>query len=186
MKMHPRPRLGVAATALLTLVVAGCGDGAGSDAAAEPPDDREPIEVTLRDYAFVDLPETVAAGTRLTVTNEAQAELHELVAFRLPDDEERSLEELIQLSPHELEAAFGGPPATVILAAPGGEAITAVGDGTLTEPGRYAIMCFIPTGAEPEEYLEAAAQQAPEDGPPEVAGGPPHFVHGMYTTLIVE
>jgi hypothetical protein len=60
-----------------------------------------------------------------------------------------------------------------------------VGDGTLVEPGRYAIACFIPTGADPAEYLEAAAQT--EEGPPQgVAGGPPHFVQGMVAELVVD
>jgi hypothetical protein len=67
-----------------------------------------------------------------------------LVAFRLPDDEERSIDELVHLSPGELVGALGEPVA-VMLAVPGGDPIHAVGDGTSSEPGRYAVMCFIPT-----------------------------------------
>lgn len=171
-------RLAVALAAL-ALLAAGCG---GNDPVeAEAPD--EPIEVTLVDYAFVGLPDSVAAGSGFNVVNDAPEELHELVAFRLPDGEERGLDELAQLSPHELEALLGAP-ATVLLAPPGGEQIAAVGDGTLTDPGRYAIMCFIPTGADPQEYLQAAAET--EEGPPQVDGGPPHFVHGMVAELTVE
>ena len=59
-----------------------------------------------------------------------------------------------------------------------------VGDGTLDEPGRYAIMCFIPTGVAPDVYLEAAAES--EEGPPDVGGGPPHFVHGMHAELRID
>lgn len=139
--------------------------------------------LALVDYAFVGLPDTVAAGTEFTVVNDAPEELHELVAFRLPEGEERGLDELAQLAPAELEGLLGAP-ATVLLAPPGGEQIAAVGDGTLTEPGRYAVMCFIPTGADPQEYLQAAAET--EEGPPQVDGGPPHFVHGMVAELTVE
>ena len=73
--------------------------------------------------------------------------------------------------------------ATVLLAPPGSdEVITAVGNGILLEPGRYAIVCAIPTGADPQEYLTAAATS---EGPPQVAGGPPHFTQGMFAELTV-
>lgn len=165
-----------------------------SDQPDEPDEPDEPadqsdddgaadIEVELVDFAFVGLPDSVPAGTRLSVVNTAEAELHELVAFRLPDDEERGVAELLQLPPEELLPIVGDPTA-VLLAAPGGPQISAVGDGTFDEPGRYAVLCFIPTGVEPEVYLEAAA--ATESGPPQVEGGPPHFAQGMYAELIVE
>jgi hypothetical protein len=77
-----------------------------------------------------------------------------------------------------------GAPATVLLAAPGGPQIAAVGDGTLTRPGRYAIVCVIPTGADPDAYLQAAAES--DEGPPEVDGGPPHIAQGMFAELVVE
>lgn len=102
--------------------------------------------------------------------------------MRLPDDETRSVEELLALPEEELMALFPGPPATVLMAPPGGEQVAAVGDGTLSEPGRYALVCFIPTGADPVAFME----QAGPDGPPEVDGGPPHIVHGMHAELVVE
>lgn len=137
----------------------------------------------LRDYEFAGLPDTVAPGTRFTVVNQAESELHELVAFHLPEDEDRSVGELAELPPEELVGALGQP-VTVLLAEPGGPEIPAVGDGTVSQPGRYAIMCFIPTGADPQEYLQAAAET--EEGPPQVEGGPPHFVHGMHAELTVK
>jgi hypothetical protein len=143
----------------------------------------ETIEVTAVDYAFEGLPSTVAAGSTLTLTNTSTAELHELVAFLLPDTEERSVEEIAALPEAELGQLFAGEPAAVLLAAPGGgEQIAAVGDGSFTEPGRYVVFCFIPTGADPEEYLNAP----PGDGPPEVEGGPPHFTEGMFGEFTVE
>ena len=135
------------------------------------------------DYGYLGLPSFVPAGTQGTVTNSAAEELHELVAFALPADEERSVEELTALAPGDLVAALGEP-VTVLLAEPREPAIPAVGDGTLSDPGRYAIMCFIPIGVEPRVYLDAAA--ATEEGPPQVEGGPPHVVNGMFRELIVE
>ena len=95
------------------------------------------------------------------------------------------LDDLVQLPADELGARLGAP-VTVLLQPPGSdEQIVAVGDGTLTEPGRYVLMCFIPTGADPEEYLAAAAASEGE-APTGVAGGPPHFVNGMYAELQVD
>lgn len=190
--------VGVALAGLLAITSA-CGD-AGSDAATTPdtpeettapepveeaaPDEPGNVEITMTDYEFIGAPERVPAGTRLTVTNSSDAELHEVVALRLPDEETRTVDELMALPPEEAQAAVGGPPVAVLLAEPGEPQIAAVGDGTLTEPGRYVLVCMIPTGADPGAYLEAAAESV---GPPQgVEGGPPHIVHGMYAELIVD
>jgi uncharacterized cupredoxin-like copper-binding protein len=163
--------------------------GTGGDEGDEGDDtgdaEGDHIEVTAVDFAFEGLPSEINAGTRLSLVNTAEMELHELVAIRLPDEETRSVEELMALPPDEIEALMmGAEPATVLLAEPGGEQIPAVGDGTLTEPGRYVILCAIPSGIDPAEYLAAAA--ASPGGPPEIEGaGPPHIVHGMYAELTV-
>lgn len=139
------------------------------------------VEVSATDYGFGGLPATIKAGTVITLVNESDVELHEFVAIPLPQDESRSVSELIE-SPDDLVALFPAV-ATVLIAPPGGgDAIPAVGDGSLNEPGRYAIICAIPTGADPAEYLAAAAES---EGPPDVAGGPPHFVQGMYAEVTV-
>jgi hypothetical protein len=52
-----------------------------------------------------------------------------------------------------------------------------VGDGTLTEPGRYAIVCFLPVGAH-DDVLDA-------EGPPE-SDAPPHVSQGMFAELVVD
>ena len=142
-----------------------------------------PVEVGAIDYAYTGLPATIAAGTELQLSNESDSEVHELVAIRLPDDEQRSVDELVRLPPEEL-AAFFPNVETVIVAAPGEVGIPVEGTGVLTEPGRYAVICVIPTGADPAEYLAAAA--AAEGGPPDVAGGPPHIVNGMFGEIVVE
>ena len=145
----------------------------------------EIVEVTAVDYAFEGLPETIEAGTTLAMTNESEEEFHELVAIQIPDDETRSVEELIQLPQEEIDAIFGeAPPATVLVAMPGEEAMPVLGDGTITETGRYAIVCFIPVGADPEAV--ATAMQATGDEAPDLGAGPPHAAEGMYAELTVE
>jgi hypothetical protein len=141
------------------------------------------VEVIALDYAFVGLPERVEPGTTFVLQNNSSVEVHELVAVRLPDDETRSMTELLQLPEEELEALFPLVE-TVIIAPPGDTGFPVEGTGTLTEPGRYAIICAIPTGADPDVFMTAAAEA--EGGPPEVAGGLPHFVNGMFGEVIVE
>jgi hypothetical protein len=154
------------------------------DRAATDDGDRaatDTVEVIAVDYAYKGLPETITAGTRLLVHNDAPAELHELIAMRLSDGENRPVPELLELPEDQLDGVFAGEPATVILAPPGEDGFPVVGDGVLEEPGRYVVICAIPTGADPEEYLNA-----PEgEGPPQVDGGPPHFEHGMWAEVVV-
>lgn len=159
---------------------------AGTEAATGGETGGEAVEVTAADYAFEGVPETLAAGTSLSLTNSSTEELHELVAFKLPEGETRSAEELFALGETEFNAIVAGPPTMVLIAPPGGApSIPAVGDGTLAEPGRYVFGCFIPQGADPQEYMEAA--QAATDGPPNVSGtGPPHVVLGMFAETTVE
>ena len=176
---HPSRRLlTLAALVLLALGAAACSDDAGGEAADDSPTTgARTIEVVATDFAFSGLPDEVAVGTQVTFVNDAGRELHELVAFRLPDDERRTADELMA-DPSALGGLLSGAePTMVLLAEPGGPQIAAVGDGTFTEPGRYLVICAIPTGADPAEYLAAAATS---DGPPEVEGGAPHFAHGMF------
>jgi len=144
------------------------------------------VEVVASDFAFGGIPETVAPGTRFALTNASDKELHEMVVFRIVDTETRPIDELVALPEAELQAVLvPGPPTMVQLTFPGSdEAIPAVGDGTVTEPGRYAVVCFIPEGVDPQEYMAAAEQSG--DGPPDVEGGPPHVAKGMYAEFTVE
>jgi hypothetical protein len=140
------------------------------------------VEIAASDFAYGGLPATVPAGTPFRIVNTSTTELHEFVLLRLADAETRSADELVH---GDLEATLSsGPPALVILAPPAGaDQIVAVGDGTLTAPGRYLVICMIPTGADPQEYLEAAA--ASNGAPPQVAGGAPHAMNGMYAEVTV-
>ncbi len=170
--MTLRPLLPLAAAAL---ALTACGSDSSSDAAAA-------VKVRATDYAFLDLPDRVASGTTFELSNTSDREAHELVAVRLPDDEERSVAQLVALPPEEF-APFMTEVRTVIVAGPQADGTAVVGDGTLDEPGRYAFICVIPTGADPDEYLTKAATS---EGPPDVAGGPPHIAKGMFAEITVD
>ena len=173
MTMKIPRRLGRAgAVVALGVLAAACGGG----------DDTK--TVTAADYSFQDLPKEVDAGTEFKLTNSSTKELHEMVVIRIPDTERRPVADLVKLPQAQQEAIFGNAePAMVLLAPPGGgEMIKAVGDGKITEKGRYAVVCFIPTGADPQAYLNAP----PSDGPPNVPGGPPHAAQGMFAEITVK
>lgn len=181
-------RLVLGALAVGVFALTACGDDADEGAVATTAlpgtahTDHPVVTIGLRDYAFDDVPATVAAGTSLGVTNASTKEVHELIAIRLPDDERRRLTELSALSPSELEGLFVEEPAAVLVAPPGEDGMAVVGDGTLEQSGRYLLMCMVPIGADPQEFLEAATSGA---GPPQVDGGPPHFTGGMIAELTV-
>ena len=146
-------------------------------------EEGETVEVTAVDYAFEGLPSTLAAGTQLSLANASEAEAHELVAIRIPDEETRPVGELVALSDEEIQQVFGTTaPATVILAAPGETDVPGpvVGDGSLSEPGRYAVVCFLPVGGDPAVVLDPNAE-----GPPE-SDAPPHAAEGMFAEVTVE
>ncbi len=166
-------------TALVAVAAAACGDD-GDDAS-------DGVTITLSDYAFEGVPDTITTGTTITVTNESTQEAHELLAFRLPDAESRSLTELKELPPDQLGALFPSAPALAIAAPPGEDGELALGAGTLNEPGRYLLVCFIPTGADPDQVMTAmeAAAADPNAGPPQIDGGAPHLAAGMIAELVV-
>jgi hypothetical protein len=140
--------------------------------------------VTLRPIPFPALLHGVRFATTATQPNPREGKrTHEFVAIRIADDETRPVSELVGLPEEEIEQVFGQTePATVILASPGAtdEPGAVVGDGTISEPGRYAVVCFIPVGMDPELILDPTLE-----GPPEGAG-PPHDAQGMYAELQVD
>ena len=169
-------RRAIAIAAAGAMALAGC---ASEDL---PGGEGETLTVTAVDYDFPELPSEIAAGTALSIDNQSEDELHEVVAIRLPDDEERPIEELLALPPEE-QAQFEQGVQTVVLQPPGADQVITAVPGTL-EAGRYLFACFIPQGIDPQEYLEAA--QAAEGGPPQVeGGGPPHVALGMWAEVTV-
>lgn len=190
-----RRRLALTLVGLLaaTAWLSACGDDDATSTTTAPPATPAPstttppapetpvLHVSLSDFSFGELPDEVPVGTRLAVENVAVSELHELVAVRLPDGDQRPVDDIVANGLPELFQA--GPPAVVMLVPPGGEAIVPVGDPTLTEPGRYLLVCMIPTGVDIDAFMEALAEGG--EGPPDVPGGPPHVAHGMFGELTV-
>lgn len=163
----------------LGLLAGACGNTTDAGAAGKT------VTVTATDYKYAGLPKSMTTTTKLALTNASTKEVHELVAMRIPDTEKRPAAELVKLPEAQQEALFPpGPPALVLIAPLSGAAqITAVGDGTLKEKGRYLVLCSIPIGADPGAYLKAV--QAATDGPPNVPGGAPHLTAGMFGEITV-
>lgn len=141
--------------------------------------DADGLEVVLHDAAFDALPAIANVGVKITVTNRGERARHELVTFHLPNHESRPVEKLAALSPRQLITALGEP-VTVLLTKPGGPTIAVVGDGVLTRPGRYLLMCFTLSSLAPPGGLPAVDGA----GRTEVTGGP-SVVTAMYTQLLV-
>ncbi|MGI8807698.1 MAG: hypothetical protein ACR2KK_07635 [Acidimicrobiales bacterium] len=174
--LRSRRRYAAVAVLGLGLLAAACGEDSTTSASSSK---ATTVSVKAVDYGFQGLPSSVKAGTALKLSNESKREAHELVAVKLPDTERRSVADLVKLLEEQLMGLFTGPPALVLLAPPGGgEQIVAEGDGTLSEPGRYLVLCNVPTGADAGAFMNST-------GPGQVTGGVPHHVHGMYAEIIV-
>jgi hypothetical protein len=144
------------------------------------------VTVVATDYKFSELPAEVPAGTKFALQNDSTAEAHEMIVIRIPDDEKRTIGQLAALPEAESDAVFAGvEPSTVIVALPGETGQAVEGDGTVTEPGRYAVVCFIPKGADPDVLAEAMSNTA-ATGPPDMGTGPPHITQGMYAETVVK
>lgn len=182
--------VGTAATTDVGTGTAATGTGAPpattgtGDAAA-----TEPVTITAVDYDFQDVPASVPAGTSFTLDNQG-SEPHELVVMRIAEGEERSIEELLRLPDEEAQqvATFQG--VAVDLAAPGSEPLFPEGPVTVTEPGRYAVLCFFPVGitdAVLREAMEAETESTGTGGgPPPLPDGEPHMARGMAAEFTVE
>lgn len=175
----------VAATAVATCGGVGAsppGDASpsvdASGAAGSPPASGAAADITVSavDYRFEGMPATVESGTVLGLRNDGQ-ELHEMAVYRRNDDVTQSFEDILALPPDEgikLVTEAG-----VVFAAPGEEAADTV---TVTEPGDYVMLCFVPVGM--KELPSQDPNASPGGTPP--ADGPPHFTQGMIHTFTVE
>lgn len=189
-------RIRLALAAVLVLASGACGDdgGDGGDtdtgaddttttSAATATEATGSVAVTAVDYGYEGVPATVKAGTALTLANSSTKEVHEIIAVRIPDEEKRAAADLVK--DPAVGKLFAGGPAAVIVAFPTSNRPGAVeGDGSLKEPGRYLLVCNVPTGADPAAYQKAASES--KGGPVSVPGGPPHLTKGMFAELTVE
>src|SRR5690625_3353187 len=159
-------RLPISLGTALAVLLAGCGAGPGDATTVNPSD--ETVEITGADYAYEGVPGSVSAGTELTFTNDSDGEVHEIVLVDLHDDEERPVSELAGLGREEQLQYVAEHSTAVSIAPPGEEGELIRGDLMMDEPGRYALLCVIPTGADPDEFMEKLPES---DGPPDVEGG---------------
>ncbi len=188
----------LAVAACTTFVLAACGDDddavetttAGTVALAASIPGSNTVTVVATDYKFDGLPAEAAAGTKFVLQNDSTEEVHEMIMIRIPDGEDRTIGQLAALPEEESDAVFGTTePATVIVALPGEAGQPVVGDGTVTEPGRYGVVCFIPKGADPDVVREAMSQPpgtGPDEGPPDMGTGQPHIMQGMYAEIVIK
>jgi hypothetical protein len=178
----------IAAAATVALALTACGGSDGDGGATDPTETETgasgtgEIAITGVDFAFEGVPDRAETGATLTFTNASDVEAHELVLMRIADGEERSIEELLELPDEEAQqiAEFVG----VSVAMPGEDGTIMEGSLELTEPGRYALLCFIPVGADPE--VLAGAMESESTEPPDMGDGPPHFTRGMAAELTVD
>lgn len=157
-------------------------------APADTADDGSAIEVVGVDYAFEDAPTQATSGTSFTFSNDSTVEAHEMIVMRIDEEETRPLQELLELPPEEVEqvSTFVG----MQFALPGEDGVDPESPKepappvTLSEPGRYVFLCFIPEGADPDVYREVLEADG-ASGPPEAEGGPPHAALGMVHELTI-
>jgi hypothetical protein len=175
----------VAGLVLTVAALTACGDdGDGNTEVAV----GEVVTVTAVDYGYRGVPATVRAGSRLELVNESRSEAHELAVIRLPDGERRPIERILELPEPEVAQVLPDDAVEMVLvAAPDSRGRVLVGDGTLDRPGRYALLCFLPTGANPDAVMEALDDFDPAtDGEPQLPeAGPPHVAHGMFAEVTV-
>ena len=118
------PRLAIATLATAVPTMAACArQRRDSELRAYILAGHPTVSIGLRDYAFDDVPATITAGTTIAVTNTSTKEIHELIAIRLPDDEQRSLDELAALTPPELQQLAISPSAGRVVMTLDGSAV---------------------------------------------------------------
>jgi hypothetical protein len=126
--------------------------------------DFEVVEISTQEYSF-DMPDEISSGTVLVKLSNEGNEVHEFVAFGIPEEETRSIEELLALPEEEAMTAVT-PVTGFAFAVPGGTFYTTYDFET---PGRHAGVCFIPVGLTVDA---AQSGDIPEDAAP-------HFMEGM-------
>lgn len=138
-------------------------------AAMAPDEGATPVTITATEYAFGGT-DALEGGGNFAITFENDGkELHELHVAKVDDDEKRSMQDLLKDRSGEEHTSEVGH----TFACPGTAAAPAGID--LSEPGRYFILCFVPTGATPETDPRTFGQL-----------GPPHAFGGMAVEIVVE
>lgn len=116
------------------------------------------IDVSAKEYEYDGVPDTLSTGYTVVNFSNDGNESHEMFAFKVNDGVTTSVHDLLD-QPQE-QAMSEITPVNATFAQPGGTDTTS---WNLSEPGHYAIVCFVPTGSTAETE----------------GSGPPHFVQGM-------
>jgi hypothetical protein len=122
------------------------------------------LSATGSEYAFGGLPDTIPAGPALVTFENIGAEVHMMLFARINDDVTESLEELLALPEEEVVGKVTD--VGTAFAEPGSTGRTVVD----LQPGRYAVVCFIPEGATPDNMPAIASGELE---------GAPHAMLGM-------
>jgi uncharacterized cupredoxin-like copper-binding protein len=122
------------------------------------------VDVSAVDYGFEGLPDELSTGYTVVNFTNTGNEMHEMFALRYNDDTTETIDQLFELP--EDEAFSKITPVNAAFAPPGASNTVS---WNLTEPGRYAIVCFIPVGS-----VDGAEGE-----------GPPHFTQGMIKEFTV-
>lgn len=126
--------------------------------------DVSTLDVSAEEYQYSGLPDTLPTGYTVVHFSNDGNESHEMFAFRIDDSVTGPVQDLFDLP--EEEAMKKISPVNASFADPGGSDTES---WDLTEPGRYAVVCFIPTGTTPGNE----------------GSGPPHFAQGMVQEFTV-
>lgn len=127
-----------------------------------------PWEITASEFSF-GTPGTLQPGSYEIRFANLGEEFHEAQIIQINDGVNTSLADLLELDePDLLERVT---PLTGVFAAPGETDRQIL---TLTEEGRYGIVCLVPAGS-----TAAAIESGVEPD------GPPHFTEGMFVELVV-
>lgn len=116
------------------------------------------IDVSAKEYQYDGVPDTLRAGYTVVNFSNVGNESHEMFAFKVNDGVTTPVQQLLE-QPQE-QAMSDITPVNASFADPGGSDTTS---WDLSEPGHYAVVCFVSTGT-----------TADTEG-----SGPPHFMQGM-------
>ena len=129
----------------------------------------ETVDVSMGDYSFTGIPESVDKGVVAFVLSNDGAEVHEFIVARLKGD--TTVDDILAL-PEDATAKERKKLVQEIpgggFAAPGQSDVALI---SLKKPGQYVALCFIPVGSTPDAA----------DG----GDGPPHAHEGMTAEFTV-
>jgi hypothetical protein len=138
------------------------------------------VQIEAFDYGYTGFDGDIVAGDALEFSNGSDTEFHNLVVIRLDDGDARTLAEITEIAPEDLDAGQIVTTVGHLDAAPGEDAFN--GRIRLQVPGRYIALDLIPQGADPLTVRSAIDTFAP---PYLVPGGPLGYHHGMIVEFFV-